>query len=152
MWIFSVQYKNIFGDDFQWNQVSCQHLYRSGGGGASPPMSAPTRRFLVSSRSRRFRVSRLWILQRNGLLKFLQFKHFFVVFAGKKQPKHVEKMPETWKNSSQKHGRLQKLFQIASSIFCLSSPCCWRYNANARSQNALPFLHHNEIAPCYAGA
>jgi len=25
-------------------------------------------------------------------------------------------------------------------------------NANARSQNALPFLHHNENDPCYAGA
>jgi len=31
-----VQYKNIFGDDFQWNQVSCQNLFRSGGGDASP--------------------------------------------------------------------------------------------------------------------
>jgi len=40
----------------------------------------------------------------------------------------------------------------ANSIFCLSFPCCWRCNANARSQNALPFLHHNENAPCYAGA
>jgi len=30
-----VQYKNIFGDDFQRNQVSC-HLFRSGGGDASP--------------------------------------------------------------------------------------------------------------------
>ena len=27
-----MQYENIFGDDFQWNQVSCQHLFRSGGG------------------------------------------------------------------------------------------------------------------------
>jgi len=26
-----VQYKNIFGDKFQWNQVSCQHFFRSGG-------------------------------------------------------------------------------------------------------------------------
>jgi len=40
----NVQYKNIFGNDFQWNQVSCQHLFRSGGGDASPtspPVSAP---------------------------------------------------------------------------------------------------------------
>jgi len=35
--IFSVQYKNIFGDNFQWNQVPCQHLFRPGGGDASPP-------------------------------------------------------------------------------------------------------------------
>jgi len=39
-----VQYKNIFGDDFQRNQVSCQHLFRSGGG-MHPlhhaPVSAP---------------------------------------------------------------------------------------------------------------
>jgi len=39
-----------------------------------------------------------------------------------------------------------------NSIFCLSFPCCWRYNANSRSQNALSFLHHNENAPCYKGA
>jgi len=31
----------------------------------------------------------------------------FVVFAGKKQPKHVGKMTETKKNSSQKHGRVE---------------------------------------------
>ena len=39
-----MQYKIIFGDDFQWNQVSCQHLFGSGGGDASPesnPVSAP---------------------------------------------------------------------------------------------------------------
>ena len=39
-----VQCKNMFGDDFQWNQVSFQHLCRSGGGDespASPPVSAP---------------------------------------------------------------------------------------------------------------
>jgi len=39
----------------------------------------------------------------------------------------------------------------ASSIFCLSSPCCWRYNANARSQNALPFLHYNVNSPATQG-
>jgi len=34
-------------------------------------------------------------LQRNGLLKFLYFNDsLFVVFAGKKQPKHVGKMPD----------------------------------------------------------
>jgi len=47
--------------------------------------------------SRSFQVSRLWILQRNGLLKFLWFIEFlFIVLAGKKQPKHVGKMPEIW--------------------------------------------------------
>jgi len=76
----------------------------------------------------------------------------FVVFAGKKQSKHGGKMPETWKFSGQKHGRPQKLFQGVISIFCLSSPSCWRYNANARSQIVLPFLHQNKNAPCYAGA
>jgi len=35
----------------------------------------------------------------------------YVVFAGKKQSKHIAKMPETRKNSSQKHGRPQKIFQ-----------------------------------------
>jgi len=49
------------------------------------------------SRSGRFQASRLWILQRNGLLKFLWFNDFLiVVFAGKKQPKHVEKIPNIW--------------------------------------------------------
>jgi len=37
----------------------------------------------------------------------------------------------------------------AISTFYLSCSCCWRCNANARSQNALPFLHYNENAPCY---
>jgi len=32
-----VQYKNIFGDDFKLNQVSCQHLFRSGGGMQETP-------------------------------------------------------------------------------------------------------------------
>jgi len=64
-----------------------------------------------------------------------------------------EKCQHCEKNSSQKHGRPQKLFQGgANSIFCLSFPCCWRYSANARSQNALPFLHHNENDPCYTRA
>jgi len=54
-------------------------------------------------RSRRFQVLRLWILQRNGWLKFILFNHFlFGVCAGKKQPKHVGKMPEMCKNSSRK--------------------------------------------------
>ena len=41
-----MQYKNIFGDDFQLNQLSYQHLFRSGGGGCIPripPVSAPSR-------------------------------------------------------------------------------------------------------------
>jgi len=50
-----------------------------------------SRRFQVLSQSRRLQVSRLWILQRNRLVKFLQFTFLFVVFAGKKQPKHVGK-------------------------------------------------------------
>jgi len=41
------------------------------------------------------------------------------------------------------HERLQKFFQRgATSIFCLSFSCCWRCNANGRSQNALHFLPH----------
>jgi len=61
-------------------------------------VSSRSRRFQVSSRSRRFQVSRLWILQRNGLWKFLYFNDLlFVVFTGKKQPKHVGKMSEIWK-------------------------------------------------------
>ena len=37
----------------------------------------------------------------------------------------------------------------ATSTFCLSFSGCWRRNANRRSQDALPFLHHKENAPCY---
>jgi len=29
-----------------------------------------------------------------------------------------------------------------TSKFCLSFSGCWRYNANGRSQNVLPFLPH----------
>jgi len=47
------------------------------------------------------------------------------------------------------HRRPQKFFQgVATSTFCLSFSCCWWCNANSRSHNALPFLHHNENAPC----
>jgi len=35
-----------------------------------------SRRFQISSRSRRLQVSRFWILQRNGLVKFLQSNNF----------------------------------------------------------------------------
>jgi len=55
--------------------------------------------FRSPSRSRRFQVSRLWILQNNGFLKFLYFNYFLLfVFSGKKQPKHVGKTPEIKKN------------------------------------------------------
>jgi len=63
------------------------------------------------SRSGRFQVSRLWILQRNGLLKFLSIKYFCLLYLQVRNNQNMsEKMPEFWKNSSQKHGRLQKRF------------------------------------------
>jgi len=40
----------------------------------------------------------------------------------------------------------------ATSTFCLSFSCCWRCNANAPSWNALPFLNHNDNAPCYGNS
>jgi len=40
----------------------------------------------------------------------------------------------------------------AKSTFCLSFSGCWRYNANGRSQNSLPFQHHKEHAPCYGNS
>ena len=70
-----------------------------------------SRRFQVSFRSRRLQVFRLGLLQRNGSVKFLQFNDsLFVVFAGKKHPKHVGKMPEMWKNSIQKWWRVTIFF------------------------------------------
>jgi len=36
--------------------------------------------------------------------------------------------------------------------FCLSFSGWWRCNANGRSQNALPFQHHKQIAPCYGNS
>jgi len=42
-----MQYKNIFGDDFQWNQVSYQHFFRSGGG--MHPLHPPLCPRLVSN-------------------------------------------------------------------------------------------------------
>ena len=68
----------------------------------APVMESQDPFLRVSEVSGLVSVLRLWILQRNGLLKFLIQRVFFVVFAGKKQPQHVEKMPEIWKNSSQK--------------------------------------------------
>jgi len=37
----------------------------------------------------------------------------------------------------------------ATPTFCLSFSSCRRCNANGRSQNALPFLHHKENPSCY---
>jgi len=34
--------------------------------------------------------------------------------------------------------------------FYLSFSGCWRYNADGGSQNALPFLHHQENSICYS--
>ena len=35
-----MQYKNIFDDDFQWNQVSFHYFFRSGGGMHPPCVRA----------------------------------------------------------------------------------------------------------------
>jgi len=40
------------------------------------------------------------------------------------------------------NGRPQNFFQGETSKFCSSFSVWWRCNANGRSQNALPFLHH----------
>ena len=53
-------------------------------------------------------------------------------------------------NHTIRDGLPQNFYQGATSTFCLSFSGCWRYNANERSQNALPILHHNENVPCYA--
>jgi len=39
------------------------------------------------------------------------------------------------------HGSPQKFFKGGTWKFWLSFSGCWRYSANGRSQNALPFLH-----------
>jgi len=58
-----------------------------------------------------------------------------------------------YKHKQHRHRRSQKFFHwSAKSTFCLSIPGCWRYNANGRSHNALPFLHHNENDPCYGNS
>ena len=54
-----------------------------------------------------------------------------------------------WYASYTQHGRPQKFFQRGpTSKFCLPISSCWWYNANGRSQNALPFLRHEENTPC----
>jgi len=40
----------------------------------------------------------------------------------------------------------------AKSTFCLSFSGSWRCNANRRTQNASPFLHHKENAQCYGNS
>jgi len=40
----------------------------------------------------------------------------------------------------------------ANSAFCLSFSGCWWCSAHGRSQNALPFQHHKENAPCYGNS
>ena len=61
-------------------------------------------RFQVSSQSRRLQISRLWILQFNDFL--------FVVFAGKKQSKHV--------------GKCQKLKKVNSEVMTTFKTKFWQ--------------------------
>ena len=104
------------------------------------------------SRSRRFQVSRLWILQRNSLLKFLPIQIFCLLYLQVRNNQNMsEKFQKLEKIQVRSTGVRRHFSREESSIFCLSSPCCWWYNANARSQNALPFLHHNENAPATQG-
>jgi len=49
-------------------------------------------------------------------------------------------------------GREKKNFQVGQKNFCLSVSGCWRCNANWRTQNASPFLHHKETAQCYGNS
>jgi len=103
---------------------------------------------LEGFRSRDFAYSKKWLIKISIIQIFL-----FAVFASKKQPKHDGKMPKTWKNSSQKHGGPQKLFQggkldilfILSMLLTIQCQCTF-------TERLCPFyLHHNENAPCYAG-
>jgi len=56
-------------------------------------------------------------------------------------------MPELKKIQVRSMGVHRNFSRGGTSTFCSSFPCCWRCNANACSQNALPFLHHNEYVP-----
>jgi len=50
-----------------------------------------------------------------------------------------------YKHKQRRHRCSQKFVHwSAKSTFCLAISCCWRYNANGRSHNASPFLHHKE--------
>jgi len=40
----------------------------------------------------------------------------------------------------------------AKSTFWLSFSGCWRCNANGRTRNASPFLHHKENVQCYGNS
>ena len=96
--------------------------------------------------------SRDWILQRNVLIQFYNSTTFlFVVFAGKKQPKHVGKMPEIWKNSSQKRWRhFKEIFrqnaQILKSRVSLSNfksrVSEFLMKSRSRSRRLRSRLHH----------
>ena len=81
-------------------------------------------RFQVSSRSwsRRLQVSRLSILHKNGLVKFLYFNDFlFVVFADKKQTKQIGKLPKTWKKIQR---RCDADFLFLFSVKCTNFEVC----------------------------
>jgi len=72
------------------------------------------------------------------------------------QVRNSHKMSENARNlknfKSEARASAETFPRGANWIFCSSFACCWRCNTNARSQNAFPSLHHNENAPCYAGA
>ena len=57
-----------------------------------------------------------------------------------------------YKHKQHRHRRSQKFFhRLAKSTFCLPISGCWRYNANGRSHNTLPFLHRKENDPASYG-
>ena len=74
------------------------------------------------SRSWRFQVSRLWILQRNGLLKFLWFNDFFLLHLHVKNNQNTSEKCQKFEHfSSQKWWRHFFLFRQNAQIWSFES-------------------------------
>ena len=85
-----------------------------------------SRRFQVSSRSRRLQVSGLWILQRNVLVKFLQFNDFCLFYLQIRNNQYMSENIRIFEtNSTQNWWRHLKKIRQNAQISSLESRSFW---------------------------
>ena len=97
-----------------------------------------SRKFQVSSRSRSrdLNIAKMWFIKISAIQRFL-----FVVFAGKKQPKHVRIMPEIWKKF--KSEVMTTFFWISQNAQILKSRVSVsEFLMKSRSRRLRSRLHH----------
>jgi len=118
---------------------------------------SPSRKFQVSSRSRRLQVSRLWKLQRNGLLKFYILTIFCLLYLQVRNDENRSKKCQKFKNINsevmttlkKKFGKMYKFWSFdsryqVSSLESQSRTFWWSLGLEVltRSRRLRSWLHH----------